>query len=75
MNIENNIGKNSYRISDIKHEFVKAARTLEGEKEKYLKLSKDEIKKKISEAAQSESEIFTDKLLFLNQIYTSVSDK
>ena len=75
LNIENNIGKNAYRISDIKAEFSKAASMLENEKMKYLQMDEDQIEQLELETSNIESEDFTDKLLFLNKILVPTYEK
>lgn len=71
LNIENNIGKNTYRITDIKSQFVEAARILEGEKAKFSKCTPVELKEWENSLKFLNSDKPTDKLMFLNQIFVS----
>jgi DNA polymerase sigma len=75
LNIENNVGKNTYRISEIKAQFSKASNILEMEKNSYLNASPEELDKIETDLQVVKSENFTDKLMFLNKIFTSEDSK
>lgn len=75
LNIENNIGKNTYRISEIKAQFAKASTILEMEKNAYLEASLEELEKMEEDLKAVESDNFTDKLMFLNKIFVSEDSK
>lgn len=68
LNIENNIGKNTYRISDIKKEFEEAASILETEKSAYLK----KIGQYYKETQANEA---NDKLIILSKVFTPAHDQ
>ena len=69
LNIENNIGKNTYKINEIKKEFVEAASILEHEKSMFLK-QKDEETKESEDQAIAKSNKSIDTLKILNKIFT-----
>jgi len=66
--IENNIGKSTYRIYDIKGTFETAASVLNIEKDGYYELDEKEISKYIEKALKNSQE-FTDGLYFLSKIF------
>ena len=68
LNIENNIGKNTYRINEIKKEFVKASNILESEKSKFLQLSEDQIYEIEENCKNKTSDSMIDKMMLLNKI-------
>ena len=70
LNIENNIGKSTYRINDIKNAFSQAANMLTNEKNNFYQLNEEKIKNFESESSQKSSE-YTDKLYFLSKIFKS----
>ena len=71
LNIENNIGKNTYRISDIKKEFVEAASLLEFEKSNYLKKNIEETKANDDQICN----INADELSILSKIFIPPKDQ
>lgn len=75
LNIENNIGKNTYRITDIKTQFIKAANILENEKNKFLKTDLNDIREQEEKLKSDESLSFVERLLFLSKIFVSDESK
>jgi DNA polymerase sigma len=69
LSIENNIGKNTYRISDIKAALKQAAIILENHKAKYLRAGDEELLKMEEDLFNVKSSEHSDKLLFLSKIF------
>ena len=72
LNIENNIGKSTYRITDIKSKFTQAAIILNNQKAKFSQAEDERVKEQLDSTAHSWSE-FTDQLFFLSKIFKSES--
>lgn len=70
LNIENNIGKNTYRITDIKLEFSKANCMLEKEKADFLKAFQTGKEWLQAQTNKIKTEKSSEKLLFLNKIWS-----
>ena len=74
LNIENNIGKNTYRICEIKKEFVKAANQLEIEKSMFLKLTDDQIYEIDEKLKCKESDNWIEKMMLLSKFLCSLEE-
>ncbi|CAI2378352.1 unnamed protein product [Moneuplotes crassus] len=70
LNIENNIGKSTYRFSEIKSAFSESASILQREKNSYYKISEEEILEQ-DHLLQEDTPEFIEKLFYLRKIFTS----
>ena len=71
LNIENNVGKNTYRISEIKTAFSEASSELEQCKHSYVRADAETLQKMEEEASAKTGNDFCSKLLFLGNIFKS----
>jgi len=53
LNIENNIGKSTYRITDIKSKFTQAAIILNNQKAKFSQAEDERVKEQLDSTAHS----------------------